>query len=746
MESSAYPKKTSLLWSTGNMDTFRGRVWSIVFNSGDYYIMQMEPAGGGRRVACRGSLFGVQSVALGLSLELVGRWVNHPKYGRQFEMTSFSPWVDTEADAELFLRSCLGVPVLRAGAIVDTFGKDTFTVLAETPSRLSDVPDMDEVAIEQTLNAWAMVKASSEVSAFLADHDVTSSQIRGVLEVFGVDALSIISVNPYRLVDVPDFPFVKADDVARSLGVSARDPRRYEGAVLWVLREATTSGHLCIRRGDISSSLRALVQGTNIDPFEDVGLSDEVLAAITRLEGAKRVVVDPNVGVYLPEQFRHERESARMLVDFLGDPKLDFNVDDFLVTYQESQRIELSEMQRDAIHKLIQNKVLVLTGLPGTGKTTVVRTIVTLFNRLGLKYSLMAPTGIAAKRLAAVTGQEASTIHRALGYDGTEWKYNQSCKYTINAVVIDEVSMVDQELIHRVLSALEPSTILVLVGDDAQLPSVGPGNVLRELIKCPEVPTVRLTQIFRQVETSDIIQNAHRINAGRDIQLTREDSDFRFVPIVDEVKAAQLIVQMSVKLKGRDANFQVLSPKYDGHLGVTNLNNLLREALNSPAPGKKEVVIEGQRYREGDRLMVIRNDYEKGVYNGDMGKLTRVGRDDLTLHMHGAGDGGVDMVVSFPKEEVTTKLRLAYAITVHKCQGSEFETIILPMVRTHGRMLQRNLFYTAVTRARKRVWVLGDKSAITKAIANDQVVQRGTALAKAITEVVHSGVRNEGTK
>jgi exodeoxyribonuclease V alpha subunit len=433
-----------------------------------------------------------------------------------------------------------------------------------------------------------------------------------------------------------------------------------------------------------------------------------------------------------------------MLVGFLGESKLDFNAEDFLESYQGSHRITLSEMQKDAIHKVITNKVLVLTGLPGTGKTSVVRAIVALFNQLGLNYSLMAPTGIAAKRLASVTGHEASTIHRAFGYDGTEWRYNESCKYSVNAVVIDEFSMVGQELFHQILGALEPSTILVLVGDDAQLPSVSPGNVLRELIKCPEVPTVRLTQIFRQVEASGIVQNAHRINAGNDLQVTNDDdSDFRFIPLVDETRAAQLIVQMAAKLKSRDANFQVLSPKYEGTLGVNNLNNLLHEELNPPATGKKEITLEGQRYREGDRLMVVKNDYQKGIYNGDMGKLTKICRDELILHIHGSGGGGVDLVVPIPRDEVSSKLKLAYAITVHRVQGSEFDTIILPMVRNHGRMLQRNLFYTAVTRARKKVWLLGDRSAITKAIQNDQVVQRGTALAKAITEAAHIGVKEE---
>jgi exodeoxyribonuclease V alpha subunit len=726
------------------MDVLKGRVWSVTFNSGDFYIFALEPSGGGRRVTCRGSLFGIQSACVGLALELSGRWVNHPKYGRQFDVASWSPWPNSEGDVELFLRTCLGVPMIRAGAITDHFGVDTFSVLSNAPGRLSEVPDIDGPAIEQILGAWAMVKASSELSAFLADHDITSAQVRGILSTLGVNAKDIIAENPYRLVDVEEFPFVKADDVARSLGVSSSDPRRYEGAVLWVLREATTSGHLCVRRGDIATSLRNLAQSSMIDPFEEGTLSASILEAITRLEGVKRVVVDPNVGVYLPSHFKHERESAKLLASFIGDSKFEVQVDEFLTGYEEGHRIGLSEAQREAIHKLVTNKVLVLTGLPGTGKTTVVRAIVALFNRLGLNFSLMAPTGIAAKRLASVTGHEASTIHRALGYDGTEWRYHAGCKYTTGAVVIDEVSMVDQELFHRVLESLEPSTVLVLVGDDAQLPSVGPGNVLRELIKCPEVPTVRLTQIFRQAESSDIVQNAHRVNAGEDIKVSGGTSDFQFVRMPDEAKAAQLIVQMSAKLKERDANFQVLSPKYDGTLGVNNLNNLVREALNPPGVGKKEAVIDGQRYREGDRLMFVKNDYERGVYNGDMGKLTQIERDDFILRVHGAGEGGVDLVVAIPKEEVSMRLRLAYAITVHKCQGSEFETIVLPMVKAHGRMLQRNLFYTAITRARKKVWVIGEISAVSKAVANDQVVQRGTALARAVTEAVRDGVK--GTK
>lgn len=720
------------------MDTINGRVWSISFSSGDFHIFSVESAG--KRVTCKGSLFGVQTVTAGLALQLTGRWVSHPKWGRQFEVAGWSPWVSTEADAEFFLRSCLGVPVLRAGDIVDTFGVDTFKVLSETPDLLDDVPGMDAVAKDVLLTSWSLVRASAELATFLSDHDVTSSQVRAVLIKFGIEATRVIKENPYRLVEVDEFPFVKTDSIARKLGVSESDPRRYEGAVLWVLREATFSGHLCIRRGDIAVTLKGLAKNSEIDAFEEVTLTDEVARAALRLQEDNRIIVDPNVGVYLPQNFYHERESARLLSRFMGSSNFDIDPKEFLVAYETMFQIALSDLQREAITKLVQHKVLVLTGLPGTGKTTVVKAIVNLFERTGTTFSLMAPTGIAAKRLAFVTSRMASTIHRAFGYDGIGWSYNRGNKYPIGAVVVDEVSMVDQELLFRILDALDPSTVLVLVGDDAQLPSVGPGSVLRELIRCPEVPTVRLTEIFRQAQQSAIVTNSHKINEGKDVEDGDNSSDFQFVSIPSESLMADLIAQMAVKLKAKDANFQVLSPKYDGLMGVNNLNNLLRESLNPPAEGKREVTIDGCKYREGDRLMIIKNDYELGVYNGDMAKLVSIEREQLVIRVHGAGEGNLDVHVNIPRSEVPVKLKLAYCITVHKCQGSEFESIILPMVRNHGRMLQRNLFYTAVTRARKKVWVLGDRGAMSRAIANDQVLQRGTAFARSISEAIRTGV------
>ena len=485
-------------------------------------------------------------------------------------------------------------------------------------------------------------------------------------------------------------------------------------------------------------NLREIMK-TEVESFESKDLSKDLIEATARLQAKGKVFIDPDVGVYLPTLFNFERRSAEYLAKFMTPLALEVDIKEFLTNYENIHQINLSEAQQDAVNKLLSNRVLVLTGGPGTGKTTIIKTFVELFDRAGVGFKLMAPTGIAAKRVAMVTGREAATIHRTFRFNGEEWGYSEWNKYPIGAVIIDEMSMVDQELFFRVVSSLEEGTILVFVGDDAQLPSVGPGSVLRDLVRCSAIPTVRLTQIFRQAQKSEIVVNSHRINQGEGILTGDDDSDFRFLSL-DDSRIPDLIVKMAAKLKERDANFQVLSPKYDGIVGVTNLNERLREVLNPPGSGKMEVSFGKLSFRVGDRLMVIKNDYKLGVYNGDMGKLVDIRSDFLRVRVHGLGEDGLDANVEIQKSDVLQKLRLAYAITVHKCQGSEFDTIILPMVREHGRMLQRNLFYTAVTRAKKKVWVLGDRGAVQRAIDNDKVVARNTGFGKAILEAVGPGV------
>lgn len=728
------------------MDSVQVLVSSVIHKAEDFYIFSAEPSqpipfARDRKITCKGRFFGIQGVVAGVSIELFGRWTSHPKFGRQFDFNGWGPWANSIVGVENFLRHCLGIlDEVRVGNLVDTFGVDTFRVIAEEPRRLLGVDGFDEDSIQNLIRVWAEAITSSELSAFLADHDVTSDQMKALFKAFGSDAKRMITDNPYSLMEVEGFLFSKIDEIAESRNIPLDDPRRMEGAVLWILREASLSGHLCVRRGDLVSNLRDIVKSASVYPFESQDLTGDLVSATARLESNSKVVVDPEVGVYLPSLYNYERRSAEYLAKFKTPLSIDVDIKEFLNTYESIHQIKLSDAQSDAVEKLINNRVLVLTGGPGTGKTTVIKTFVGLFERAGVTFRLMAPTGIAAKRMASVTGHEAATIHRTFRYNGETWGYDAWEKYPVGAVIVDEMSMVDQELFFRILDALEEGTILVLVGDDAQLPSVGPGSVLRDLVRCPVIPTVRLTQIFRQAQKSEIVVNSHRINQGEAIVPGDTDSDFRFVPILEDQKILELIVKMAVKLKSRDANFQVLSPKYDGVVGVTGLNDSLREVLNPPDVGKKEVTFGNLKFREGDRLMVIKNDYKLGVYNGDMGKLITIRSDCLRVRIHGIGEEGLDVQVEIPRNEVFNKLRLAYAITVHKSQGSEFDTVILPMVREHGRMLQRNLFYTAVTRAKKKVWLLGDRGAIQRAIDNDKVVARNTGFIKAIFESVNSGV------
>ena len=723
------------------MESVRVLVWSIIHNTDDFYIISAERRESdfhsGRKITCKGRLFGIERITPGVPIELFGKWARDSKYGWQFDFNGWAPWAESVVGIDNFLHSCFKVlDEFQAGVLVDTFGTETFKVLSESPNRLSEVPGFDDDLIQRVTLSWVEALTSSDLSEFLSDHDVTSEQMAALFRTFGVDSKRVISENPYRLLEVEGFTFDKADSVAQANGIEMDDPRRFEGAVLWVLRESSKSGNLCVRRGDLATQLNELLKLTEIYPFDGTNLSEELLKATARLEEREGVCIDPEVGVYLPNLYEYERGSAKYLVRFITPLKLDVDYKGFLETYETIRQIKLSEAQQDAVEKLINNRVLVLTGGPGTGKTTVTRAFVEMFERAGVTYALMAPTGIAAKRMASVTGRPAATIHRTFRYNGETWGYHAFNKYPIGAVIIDECSMVDQELFFRTLDALEEGTILVLVGDDAQLPSVGPGNVLRELVRCPSIPTVRLTQIFRQAQQSEIILNSHRINLGDSIVVGDDSSDFRFVPILEDTKILELVVKMAQKLKGRDENFQVLSPKHEGTVGVINLNDKLREVLNPPTNGKKEVSIGTLRFREGDRLMVIKNDYELGIYNGDMGKLIAIRSDVFTVRIHGIGDGGIDVQVEIPRKEVIQKLRLAYAITVHKSQGSEFDTVILPMVRNHGRMLQRNLFYTAVTRAKKKVWLLGDRGSIQKAINNDHVIHRNTGFGKAIQELM----------
>jgi|SRR6478609_1723792 len=716
-------------------DILVGRVYSIVYTQDGYYILNFD-AEGHRNVKVKGNLYGLLQVKPGISIKLLGKWQFAQKYGKEFLIQTWEPWASSPKEVVEFLNVCVKEfsDLTLVDALVNAHGLDTFEQLTKLPDVVlgTKYPKVSKEALAKAVLSWGTVIATRDLSVLLREGGLGAMEVQAALIRFGSEAPQIIADNPYRLMEILGFSFSKIDRLAIHLGCKHNDPRRIQGMVLWALQEASKQGHLYLRRGELGQHISELAQKDNLilSLAEPAKAYD---AAVVQLVKQKSAMLDVESGLYLPQLFDFERKSAAYIASRLNpSPVLQVDTTTFIQEYERSHKLRLSDAQRTAVELLTQNRALAITGLPGTGKTTVLRALVRLLEDAKISFRLMAPTGIAAKRLASVTGHEAHTVHRALRFDGINWGHNENNHFITEAVILDEASMVDQELLYRLLSALRSDTRIILVGDDAQLPSVGPGNVLRELIDCKAMPHVRLTEIFRQAAQGEIVINSHKINSGKMPELSIQDkeSEFRFVRISDEAKIAALIVEMAVKLKSRDANFQVLSPKYDGVVGVDNLNELLRDALNPEGP--KEWSNGKQRFREGDRLMVVQNDYKLKVYNGDVGKLRHVYRDSLLVKIHGLG-AQMEEDINFPEATAGIKLRLAYAITAHKSQGSEFDTIIMPIVKTQGRMLQRNLLYTAVTRAKKRVWLIGEETAVQKAIENNKVVRRNTILSKAIS-------------
>ncbi len=736
------------------MPYIQGHVEHVIHQSDGYFVLAVvvhdtDFVVRDKIAKVSGHLCGLKALRNGIPLRIEGEWVSHPKWGRQMKPAGWRPWAPTNDGRIRFLTECVDgfADIDLATKLVEAFGYEVFEALADQARchKILTAEDTRHELLDSMLLHWRTARTLSELSMFLQAYEMGPESVRDIFSRFGHDVIEIITNNPYRLTAVEGFPFERADRIAAKVGIPRSDPRRVEGAVLWLLRMQAQQGHLYVRRGELVGLLDTLIQTEQVEPFMIDDLDGALQQAVVRLEERRIVTVDPNAGVYLPELHLYERGGGSKLAEFLTPSELQVDLDAFLAEYQKGNQIELSEAQRDAVRKLVEHRVLVLTGLPGTGKTTVIRALVTVFKRSKVTFALMAPTGIAAKRLASVTGEEAMTIHRTFGYNGATWGNNGASKFGVGAVIVDEMSMVDQELFYRVLDALHPSTMVVLVGDDAQLPSVGPGNVMRELLSSAHIPYVRLTQIFRQAATSAIVVASHQINRGRSPLPDVRDvnSEFQFVQINDEGKIVDFIVEAAAKLKSRDANFQVLSPKYEGEVGVNVLNDRLRERLNPSEPGKKEWKLGPFFVREMDRVMVVKNDYALNIYNGDMGKLISIERDHLSVRIHGIGVGAYDSMVNIPKTSAPHLLKLAYAITVHKSQGSEFDTILMPITRSQGRMLQRNLFYTAVTRARKKVWLLGDSMAVLRAIANDKVVQRNTVFGRIVTQAFEALVVEE---
>jgi exodeoxyribonuclease V alpha subunit len=704
-----------------------GAVHRVFFQNGSFFIFDIlleNKVDGRLSWTARGHLFGISRLMSGAPIRLKGSWANHKRYGVQLRIRTWEPWFNHRPGFQLFFANCIdGTDGAAVHAICSHYEGNVLQAL-KTPSRILEEVDADDgIDLSGTVLAWEQSAAVRALSHLL--RGVSATDIEAVVHRFGPEAGSLLRENPYRLMEIPGFNFVKADEFALSVGIDMADPRRVGGAALWALSEATHNGHLFLRPEDVQAIARSI-------PCEEPVIGDYMLALQT-LAVERAVVFDGTTRVYLPEYFEYERVTAKRIATLLASPaNLHVDLEPFLENFEKGTRLVLSDAQKEVVRGLAKSRVLVITGLPGTGKSTSVLALVRLFEVARISFLLMAPTGIASKRLSHITSYPASTVHRALGYDGTEWANGPGNPLSIDAVIVDEVSMVDQELIYRLVNSLRPDTILILVGDAAQLPSVGPGNVLKELASCDVVPRVNLTRIFRQSTEGGIVTSSHRINNGEmpELGAAKSTCEFKFVPMADDQQIQDCIVKMAQKLKARDENFQVLSAKYGGIVGVDALNSALRQVLNPPGP--PEWRSEKCHFRVGDRLMIVKNDYKKGIHNGDVGKLLSIRDGRLAVRIYGVDE---DLSVEFTEGEAETFLRLAYAVTVHKSQGNEFNTIIMPVVSEQRRMLQRNLLYTAVTRARRQVWLLGQKSALQQAIDNNKVTRRNTVLGRLVSGV-----------
>lgn len=663
---------------------------------------------------------------VGDRLEIKGHWVQHKRYGRQFAADGWSRIIPESVDGiERFLGSgaVKGLGPALAHRVVAAFGKDTMKILERDPQRLLEVEGIGPKKLAVITESFYEEKQVNDIAYDLEQHGVAGRYAGRLLQKYGDDVHYVLTEEPYRMIaEIDGIGFKTADQMALAYGMDRQDPQRLSAGLTYVLQTMTQNGHVCIPDAELVCRAAFILQA------DALGLHDILKEAI---EVGQLCTADfqGTVYVYTPEAYEEENYIARRIQDMAAMKPLPMktHVQLFLDRWQDSCHFELADKQREAVEKSLESGMTVITGGPGTGKTTVVQTIIRLAEQEGLRILLCAPTGRAAKRLAETTQRKAKTIHRLLIPDGRQgriqvFEYNETKLLPADLVIVDEVSMLDMEMMYHLLSALKPQCRCILVGDADQLPSVGAGAVLHDIIASGQVPVVRLDTIFRQQEGGRIVTNAHLINSGR-LPVVNEDPEFRFVEIEDEAQGAEKISALynsELLETGDKFAVQVLSPMYKNPCGVDNLNQLIQGRFNPPAEEKGELKGKNVIFRVGDKVMQKHNDYEKGVFNGDIGEIFAIQKDMVYVRYP-------EQDVKYEGQEVD-EITLAYAITVHKSQGSEYHTVIMVLVNSHAIMLQRNLFYTAVTRAKRKVILVGSKRAVQTAVQNQRTSRRFTLL------------------
>lgn len=732
------------------MEKLAGYVEHIIYRNADNGYTVLNLVSGEEEITCVGIF---SAIAEGENIEASGDYTDHPTYGKQFKVESFEEKAPEDEEAiERYLGSgaIRGIGLALAARIVRRFKADTFRIIEEEPERLAEVKGISERKAMEIADQVNEKRDLRQAMIFLQQYGITMNLAVKVYQQYGQEVYGIIRENPYRLADdIEGVGFRTADEIAVRVGIRMDSDFRIRSGILYVLLQASTEGHTYLPEEELTRRTGQLLE-VGEEQIEKQYMDLAIERKIIMKQGENQTQI------YAASFYYMEANTATMLKQLNVSYEVpDLEIEERVRRIEKQTGMELDEYQMTAVKEAVRNGLLIITGGPGTGKTTTINTIIKYFEMEGLDIFLAAPTGRAAKRMSETTGFEARTIHRMLelngGVDGAAgFERNEQNPLETDVVIIDEMSMVDISLMHALLKAVAVGTRLILVGDVNQLPSVGSGSVLRDIIRSHECNVVMLTKIFRQASTSDIIVNAHKINQGEEVTLDNKSMDFFFLKRYDADVIISVVLQLiKQKLpKFVDAtpyDIQVLTPMRKGLLGVERLNGILQRYLNPPSPQKREKEHGDILFREGDKIMQTRNNYQleweirtkyglsvdkgTGVFNGDMGIVREI--NDFAETMTVEFDEG--RMVEYPYK-LLDELELAYAITIHKSQGSEYPAVVIPLLSGPSMLMNRNLLYTAVTRARKCVTLVGNEVTFAQMVQNTSQQKRYSGLCDRLKE------------
>jgi exodeoxyribonuclease V alpha subunit len=732
------------------MDTFTGTVERITYYNDEngYSVIKVTPdkklpkdrTARDGTVAVVGTM---PELGEGESAEFGGEWIRDPRFGMQMRVETVMPIAPTsEQGITRYLSSGIvrGIGPVTAEKIVRHFGIQTMEILNKEAHRLHEVPRLKASLADKLAVAWEEQKAVRQTMIYLQGFGVTSRMATRIYNEYGIETISKVKDDPYALADeVFLIGFIKADQIARSMGVEGNSPLRIRAGLLYALNQLASDGHTYAPRGMLTDKVVELLEIEETPELIKEHIDFQIFADNLR---ADTLTIDGDEinAIYLPKYHKAEVGATERLqiisntTSIIIEAASKIKWDKYLAEIAKNNNVELTPQQQGAVKEALCSKVSVLTGGPGTGKTTTLQMAIAALEREGFKYALASPTGRAAKRLGEATGRTASTIHRMLGYSGQGFEYDEDYPLKVDMLIVDEASMIDLRLLNSLLRALLPETHLMLVGDIDQLPSVGAGNVLRDVIDSKIGHVTRLDVIFRQSEDSHIVTNAHRINQGQAPFMDNQSSDFYFFREEDPLQAAERVVDVVKNRIPEKFGFdpirdvQVIAPMYRGSAGIDALNVELQAALNPNTRGRlAEKKLSGRLFRVGDKVMQTKNNYDIDVFNGDIGQIYGIDDNDNLLEVDMGGD-----LVDYDFMEVD-QLTHAYCISIHKSQGSEYPVVVIPILTQHFMMLQRNLLYTAITRAKDMVVLVGNRQAVHLAVKNNKVSRRNSGLLSRLT-------------